>query len=79
MCEKKKKKITKNVVEVEPTTLSLLVHCSTIFTNTFSYSIRTNFYINVNYAQQTTPKCGWQEGNLGPLENQPSTLPLEPF
>jgi hypothetical protein len=35
----------------------------------------------VNQAQfkQITPKCGWQEGNLGPLDVQPSTLPFEPF
>ncbi len=26
-----------------------------------------------------TTKCGRQEGNLGPLDTQPSTLPLEPF
>ncbi len=28
---------------------------------------------------KTTKKCGRHEGNLGPLYNQPSTLPLEPF
>ncbi len=28
---------------------------------------------------KTTAKCGRQEGNLGPLVNQSSTLPLEPF
>ncbi len=26
-----------------------------------------------------TTKYGRQEGNLGPLDNQTSTLPLEPF
>ena len=35
----------KEVVEVEPTTMCLLVHSSTIFTNTLSSSIQTNFYI----------------------------------
>ncbi len=28
---------------------------------------------------KTTTKCGRQEGNLGPLDNKPSTLPVEPF
>ncbi len=28
---------------------------------------------------KTATKGGWLEGNLGPLDNQPSTLPLERF
>jgi hypothetical protein len=49
-----------------------------------SYSLpalKQIFILKVNHAQfkQTTPKCGRQEGNLGPLDTQPSTLPLEPF
>ncbi len=40
-----KEKKFKKKVEVEPTTLCLLVHCSTIFTNTFSYNVHTKFYI----------------------------------
>jgi hypothetical protein len=39
------KKNLKKVAEVEPSTLCLLVHCSTIFTITFSYYTQTNFYI----------------------------------
>jgi hypothetical protein len=31
------KKMKKKVAGIEPTTLCLLVHCSTIFTITFSY------------------------------------------
>ncbi len=75
------KKTLKKVTGVEPTTLWLLVHCSTIFTITFSYYTQTNFYLKVNHAQfkQTTPKCGKQKGNLGPLDIQPSSLPLEKF
>ncbi len=40
-----KEKKLKKKVEVEPTTLCLLIHCSTIFTNTFSYNNLTNFDI----------------------------------
>ncbi len=28
---------------------------------------------------KTSAKCGRQEGNLGPVDNQSSTLPPEPF
>ena len=41
----RKKNFKKEVVEVEPTTMCLLVHCSTIFTNTFSSCDQTNAYI----------------------------------
>jgi hypothetical protein len=44
-CVNERKKISKKVVKVEPTTMCLLVHCSTIFTNTFSSSDQTNVYI----------------------------------
>ncbi len=38
------------------------------------------FVLKVNHAQfKQTPKCGRQKGNLGPLDIQHSTLPLEPF
>jgi hypothetical protein len=40
----KKKKNSKRVVEVEPTTLKLLINCSTIFTITFS-CLDKKFYI----------------------------------
>ncbi len=41
----KEKIFSKKMVEVEPTTLCSLVHCSTNFANTFSYSGQKNFYI----------------------------------
>jgi hypothetical protein len=79
MCECKKK-FKKKVAGIEPITLCLLVHCSTIFTVTSLTMLKQIFILKVNHAQfkQTTPKCGWQEGNLGPLDIKPSTLPLEP-
>jgi hypothetical protein len=56
-----KKKNSKNLVEVEPTTLSLLVHCSTIFLNTFSYSVQTNFYIKSKLCTTNNSKM-WMAG-----------------
>jgi hypothetical protein len=44
-CVNERKKNSKKKVEVELTTLGSLIHCSTIFTNTFSYKVPTNFYI----------------------------------
>jgi hypothetical protein len=43
--------------------------------------VKLIFILKVNHAQfkQTTPECGRQEENLGLLDTQPSTLPLEPF
>ncbi len=80
-CVNERKKISKKVVEVEPTTLSLLDHCSTIFTTHSLPLIKQIFILKVNHAQfrQNNYKMWKQEGNLGPLDNQPSTLPLEPF
>jgi hypothetical protein len=57
---------------VEHTTLCFQVHCSTIFTITFSHSVQQFFRLKVDHAQfkHTTPKCGRQERNLGPLDIQ---------
>ena len=62
-CVNERKKISKKVVEVEPATMCLLVHCSTIFTNTFSYSNHTNFYNKGNHVQFKQNNCKmWKAG-----------------
>ncbi len=65
---KEKKNFKKEVVEVEPTTMSLLVYYSTIFTNTFSYSVHTNFYIKSKPCPVKTKQLQNVEGRMGTLD-----------
>ncbi len=62
----KKKKITKRVVGVEPTTLNLLINCSTIFTITFPY-LRYKFYIKGKPCSETH-NFKMLGGQIGTLE-----------
>ncbi len=77
-------KTNKNFKKWQGTNLQPCVYWSTALPSSPSHSLtvfKQIFILTVNHAQfkQTTPKCGRQEGNLGPLDTQPSTLPLEPF
>ncbi len=59
----KEKKISKKVMEVEPATFCVLVHCSTIFTNTFSSLFIKSFILKVNHAQFKQNKYNvWMAG-----------------
>jgi hypothetical protein len=66
-CVNERKKISKKVVEVEPTTMCLLVHCSTIFTNTVSFCDQTNFYIKSKPFPVLTKQLQNVEGSKGTL------------
>jgi hypothetical protein len=50
-CVNERKKNFKNVVDVEPTIMCLLVHCSTIFTTHSLPLIKQIFILKVNHAQ----------------------------
>ncbi len=75
----RRKKNSKRVMRVETTTLGLLVYLLYRLHHHILLRRSKFFYIlKVNYAQfkHTIPKCGRQEGNLRPLDFQPSALSL---